>query len=105
MSKFQNFKTEGYDSKKEYRRAQELQLLEKIGEISKLDYQVPYELIPKQVNEHGKTIERSVVYRADFRYEEGGSVVVEDCKGVRTREYVIKRKLMLHKFGIKIRET
>jgi len=105
LSKFRNRKTKGFDSKKEFRRAQELQLLEKIGEISDLDYQVPFELIPKQLDEHGKTIERPVIYKADFRYEQAGKIVVEDTKGMRTRDYVIKRKLMLFRHGIRILET
>ena len=50
-------------------------------------------------------IERPVRYVADFVYLENGIEVVEDCKGVRTKEYVIKRKLMLFLKGIRIRET
>jgi hypothetical protein len=34
-----------------------------------------------------------------------GSTVVEDVKGMKTTEYVIKRKLMRHVHGIKILET
>jgi hypothetical protein len=105
LNKFRNRRTRGFDSKKEYNRAQDLFLLEKIGEISNLELQVPYELIPKQVDSSGKVIERPIKYIGDFRYTENGQVVVEDCKGVRTRDYVIKRKLMLFRFGIRIRET
>lgn len=105
MSKFRNRKTKGFDSKKEHRRAQDLLLLEKIGEISNLEFQVPYELLPKQVDKHGKMLERPVRYIGDFRYTENEETVVEDSKGMRTRDYILKRKLMLWRFGIRIRET
>lgn len=48
MAKYNNVKIEGYDSKKEYRRAKELKLLEKKGIITRLQEQVKYELISPQ---------------------------------------------------------
>lgn len=42
-------------------------------------------------------------YRADFKYTEDGKTVVEDVKGFRTKEYILKRKMMLWKYGIRIR--
>ena len=45
------------------------------------------------------------MYVADFVYEDNGDTVVEDTKGMRTKEYVIKRKLMLYRYGIRIKET
>ena len=110
MSKYKAQKTtvDGitYDSHKEARRAQELRLMLRAGIISNLREQVPYELIPAQKNEYGKVIERAVIYKADFVYDdEKGKTVVEDTKGVRTKEYVIKRKLMLYEYGIRIKEV
>ena len=109
MSKYNAQKTtvDGitYDSRKEAQRAQELRLMLKAGIISNLREQVPYELIPAQKNEYGKVIERTVIYKADFVYDEKGKTVVEDTKGVRTKEYIIKRKLMLYEYGIRIREV
>ena len=109
MSKYNAQKTtvDGitYDSRKEAIRAQELRLMLKAGIISNLREQVPYELIPAQKNEYGKVIERAVIYKADFVYDEKGKTVVEDTKGVRTKEYIIKRKLMLYEYGIRIREV
>lgn len=110
MSKYNAQKTtvDGitYDSRKEAQRAQELRLMLKAGIISNLREQVPYELIPAQKNEYGKVIERAVVYKADFVYDdEKGKTVVEDTKGVRTKEYIIKRKLMLYEYGIRISEV
>lgn len=88
-----------FDSKREARRYVELRLLQRAGEISELELQKRYELIPKQ----GK--ERPVYYTADFVYKDkNGETVVEDAKGCRTRDYIIRRKLMLWRYGIKVRE-
>ena len=108
MLKYKNIKYKGYASKKEYYRSEELKLLQKKGIISGLKEQVKYELIPSQRDKNtGKVVERSVCYVADFEYlrVSGGVVVTEDTKGVRTKEYIIKRKLMLHKYGIRINEV
>ena len=89
-----------FDSKHEYQRWMELKVLEKLGEITELKRQVKYELIPRQEGE------RACNYLADFVYKDDeGKTVVEDAKGARTKDYIIKRKLMLHKYGIKILEV
>lgn len=95
-----------FDSMKEAQRWTELKLLERAGEISFLERQPSYVLIPKQVRD-GKVIERQTVYKGDFSYTDNktGETVVEDVKGVRTKEYVLKRKLMLWEYGIIIREV
>ena len=95
-----------FDSAKEAQRWQELKLLERAGQIFELQRQVPFVLIPKQVRD-GKVIERPVVYKADFVYTENGEDVVEDVKSpaTKTKEYIIKRKLLLWQFGIRIREV
>ena len=109
-----------FDSKKEFKRWCELSLLERAGEITHLQRQVPFLLIPEQrapstevykrgpragQPKPGPVLERNVTYIADFIYEENGKAVVEDTKGLRTKEYVIKRKLMLYRYGIQIKET
>lgn len=93
-----------YDSAKEARRGAELRLLERAGEITDLHRQVKYELLPAQ-RRGGRVVERPVSYVADFVYKENGEEVVEDTKGMRTKEYIIKRKLMLWQYGIQIREV
>lgn len=93
-----------FDSVKEAQRWSELKLLERAGVIFNLQRQVPFVLIPKQVRD-GKTVERPVVYKADFVYTENGQEVVEDTKGMKTKDYIIKRKLMLWEFGIEIKEV
>lgn len=81
-----------FASKKEYSRYYELKLLEKAKVISNLQFQVKFEILPKQKDE------RSVKYIADFVYIENGKTVVEDSKGYRTKEYIIKRKLFKYKY-------
>lgn len=125
MSKYLSKKTEVdgivFDSKKEAKRYQQLKLMEKAGVICNLKRQVKYELIPAQYN-NGKLVERAVSYISDFEYDElvkarqrtvmlyddasiVGKHIVEDVKGVQTDVYKIKRKLMLYKYGIRIREV
>ena len=108
-----------FPSKHEANRYCELKLLERAGEISNLRLQVDFELIPnqyaieKRYGKNGKELkdkevllERKVVYRADFVYtDKDGSQVVEDTKGFKTKEYLIKRKLMLYVHGIQIKEV
>lgn len=101
-----------YASTKEQQRAAILRLLQAAGDISNLREQVSYELIPAQyaLDDKGRKItpalERSCRYIADFVYTDNhtGLTVVEDTKGVRTPQYIIKRKLMLFRHGIRIRE-
>ncbi|MBO6093409.1 MAG: DUF1064 domain-containing protein [Oscillospiraceae bacterium] len=95
-----------FDSEREYRRWRELQLLEMAGEIGALRRQVPFQLLPAQYDRGtGKLLERSVSYVADFVYQTDGFTVVEDAKGFRTPEYILKRKLMLYIHGLKVQEV
>lgn len=108
MSKYRNKKISHngivFDSKREQRRWSELLLLERAGAIQNLRRQVKYELIPSQ-RIAGKVVERAVSYIADFVYAEDGVEVVEDTKGFKTPDYIIKRKLLLWRYGIRIREV
>lgn len=104
-NKYHAKKSSGYDSRKEHRRANELRLMQRAGLITNLREQVSYELIPTQRGADGKVLERACDYIADFVYtDKDGKTVVEDTKGVKTKEYIIKRKLMLHVHGIRIVE-
>lgn len=104
-NKYNACKTEGYDSKKEHRRASLLKALARSGEISELREQVKYVLIPTQRDPSGTLLEKECSYRADFVYrDKEGNLVVEDTKGVRTAEYKLKKKLMLRVHGIRIKE-
>lgn len=105
-----------FDSRKEARRYQELLVLLKAGEISDLQRQVKYVLIPAQREpdtigpkggrKPGKLLEHEVSYIADFVYKDkDGSQIVEDTKGFRTKEYILKRKMALYLLGIRIKEV
>ena len=110
-SKYHNKKIayngEIFDSKKEYRRYIELLALQKAGKITGLERQVKFLLIPAQRDGGKKLLERECSYYADFVYKDTqtGETIVEDAKGVRTAEYIIKRKLMLLVFGIRVKEV
>lgn len=139
-SKYHNVKKNGYDSGREARRAQELRLLEKGGEIRDLREQVAFELIPaiytdgralapiptqqpdrpsplgpvpgRPMNARERRagglwcLERACSYVADFVYTtRDGKLVVEDAKGFRTEAYKLKKKLMLWRYGIDIKEV
>lgn len=118
MAKYRNRKItrDGitFDSVKEYRRFCDLLLLQRAGAITDLKRQVEFELIPTQREpdtigkrggvKKGRVIEHKCSYVADFVYTENGKTVVEDTKGFRTKDYIIKKKLMLWVHGIKINE-
>lgn len=110
-----------FDSKKEARRWLELTALEQAGKIHDLRRQVKYLLIPEQRErcteiyksgpkkgqfKPGRVLERECAYYADFDYyTEDGTHVVEDVKGMRTKEYRLKRKMLLYKYQIRISEV
>lgn len=99
---------QAYRSKRELKRHAELQMLERAGLIAELRREVPFELLGRQQRDDGG-VEQPVTYVADYVYrdrERGGCLVVEDVKSkaTRTRDYIIKRKLMLREHGITIRE-
>ncbi len=108
---------EVFQSKREARRWLELKNMESHGLISGLQRQKKFVLVPAQYEPEttgprggkikGKLLEREVAYYADFVYfdEEEKDFVIEDAKGVRTPEYIIKRKLMLWLRGDRIREV
>lgn len=110
---------ETFDSKKEYKRFCELSLLQRVGTITNLERQVKFVLIPaqyetferygkngKRLKDGQKCIEKECSYYADFVYQENGKTIVEDTKSeiTKTKDYKIKRKLMLYIHGIKIKE-
>lgn len=107
-SKYHAKKTEvdgiKFDSKKEASRYLELKRMQDAKLITDLALQTKFKLIPSQKID-GKVVERECSYKADFTYCENGKLVVEDTKGVKTPEYIIKRKLMLWVHGIRIREV
>ena len=108
MSKYHNVKTVvdgiAFDSKREAERYRELKILHAAGVIEYVDRQYRYHLVPAQRSPDGKRVP-GIDYVCDFRYRENGKLIVEDVKGVKTDAYKIKKKLMLFKYGVWIRET
>lgn len=86
-----------FRSRKEARRYSELLLMKKAGAIRDLELQPRY---PLEIN--GVKIG---TYVADFIYRDRSGVVVEDTKGVKTKDYVMKKRLMLAIYGIDVKEV
>jgi hypothetical protein len=108
-TKFRNVKVEvdgiRFDSKWEAHRWQELTLMQRAGEIRKLERQRPFAIVINEIHVCN--------YVADFVYErlerfgagESWQRVVEDAKGFRTEMYRLKKKLLRASLGIEIVET
>lgn len=86
-----------HDSKKEATRCNELHLMQRAGRISELKIQVPFELIPPLKFKTMRS-ERPCKYVADFTYILDGVQIIEDTKGYKTPDYIIKRKLMKQRY-------
>jgi hypothetical protein len=108
-----------FDSKKEFKRYNELVFMQQKGMISNLQKQVKFELIPAMYEEVEvalktktkivkKSIQMSINYVADFVYDDtNGNRVVEDVKASKIFQdgvYKIKKKLMRYIHGIEIKE-
>ena len=115
-----------FDSQKEARRYDELAALEQAGKIRDLRMQVDFTLQEAYTDGEGRRV-RAIRYRADFSYrrkpngqipdtdmgelwdimEMKWPLVVEDVKSraTRTKEYIMKRKLMKERFNIDIQEV
>lgn len=92
-----------FDSAKEAKRFTKLRALEKEGKIQGLRLQVPFELLPSF--ECDGVRYRGMKYVADFVYYLDGKQVVEDCKGFKTAEYKLKKKLMAYVNHVNIEES
>ncbi len=100
-----------FDSKKEAKRWLDLKMLEKAGHIGGLKRQVPY-LLEGRDGPILTPTGRRMKYLADFVYIDWkgtahiaiGSTVVEDAKGFRTPEYLIKKAILAAQ-GIVITEV
>lgn len=122
MNKYHNKRTyidgKVFDSKKEAMRYLILKDKLERGEIDDLRLQVPYELLPSIYEDqivHLKTkdkvvkkcVQRAVNYVADFVYydKKTGNEIIEDSKGKRVKEYILKKKMMKALLGLTITET
>ena len=100
-SKYGSIKAEAdgiqFHSKAERGRYMDLRLLEKAGEIRELEMQVRFPLVVNDL--------LICDYIADFQYQGREGLVIEDVKGFKTREYLMKKRLMLAIHGVEIKET
>lgn len=93
---------ETFDSQREAREWVKLKALARREKIYGLIRQQPYRLLV-----HGRLI---ATYISDFEWDEWDAEhaallrIVADVKGVKTRDYLIKKKLMKAIYGIDIRE-
>ena len=109
-SKYRNTKVNGFDSKREASFNAKLEQLrcascvhERVAEIER---QVKFVLIPAQRGPDGKIAERKCEYIADFRVTfADGRIEVFDVKGFKTKDYIIKRKLMRYVHSIEVKEV
>jgi hypothetical protein len=97
-NKFRAIKTEvdgiKFDSRREAAHYTELRRLEDVGMITDLVCHPPYLLQRAFIDNQGQKV-KNIRYIADFKYNSNGIEYIEDVKGMRTKEYILKRKLML----------
>lgn len=106
-----------FDSQREMQRYVVLKEAERRGEISNLELQPKFELVPKlteKIIEHKKTkdvvkekfIQHPITYTADFAYTKDGERIIEDVKispDVLPKELTLKIKMMRYFHGIEVR--
>lgn len=101
MNKYHNRKTviDGitFDSKKEADYYCELRIRRMAHEITGFDMQVPFVLL-EPFKYKGRKIQ-GIKYTADFvvQYPDGRKEII-DVKGLRTRDYIMRKKLLLSKY-------
>lgn len=101
MSKYNNKKTIvdniKFDSKAEAMRYKQLKIFQQSNYITNLKLQPKFELQAKYINNKGEHV-RAITYKADFSYIEKGKLIVEDVKGMETKEFKLKKKMFEYKF-------
>jgi hypothetical protein len=98
-----------FDSKKEARRYGELKLLKSAGEISWLRLQPKFRFRIDgrnvMIRSKGYPNGRQATYTADFQYEQGGKIVVEDVKGgaaTDTEASRLRRAMVEAQYGVRV---
>ncbi len=84
-----------FDSAAEARRGEALRLMELAGQISNLEYQIPFKLCDKP----------KITITIDFRYLQDGEIIFEDVKGILLRDSRTKFAWLKEKHGIDVRIT
>ncbi|MFC2315911.1 MAG: DUF1064 domain-containing protein [Selenomonas massiliensis] len=85
-----------FDSKREADYYLELLAQKQAGKVVRIAFQPQYTLLSAFKDNEGKK-QKAITYTADFfvTYADGRSEVIE-VKGVRTRDYMLRKKLFLH---------
>ena len=85
-----------FDSKREAEIYLDLLSRKQYGEIVRIGFQPSYTLLAGFKDNQGNK-QRAITYTADFfvTYADGRSEVIE-VKGVKTRDYLLRKKLFLH---------
>ncbi len=94
-----------FDSKKEGAYYLKLKLLEEKGIINDLKLQKEY-ILQESFKLNNKTY-RKISYKADFEYFStiDNKIHVVDTKGFKTKEYLLKKKMLAYKYGIELEEV
>ncbi len=97
-----------FDSIKEARRYDDLMLLLRAKKIKNLRLQPEFTLQEAFKTPEGETV-RAIRYKADFEYDKylGDGYwehIIEDVKGMKTPQYLMKRKMMQEK-GLEVTEV
>ncbi len=84
-----------YDSKKEAKRAGELDLLKRAGEVAFYLRQVRFPIRPPRRDANDKAVDPGEVWVCDFLvWWTSGACTIEDTKGHRTPAYLRKKRLV-----------
>jgi hypothetical protein len=94
-----------FKSKAEEKRYHQLMQMMELGQISDLKLQPQFTLLEGYTKPTGEKVRR-MRYTADYSYVLDGKLVVEDVKSrpTRTKDYLMRKKLMLDKYGITVQE-
>ena len=87
-----------FDSRKEMTKYIELRAWQRAGHVTMIELQPEFELQPGYIGPDGKKV-RPIIYRADFLVTyAGGRQVVIDTKGFKTKDFLLKKKILLYKY-------
>lgn len=85
-----------FDSQSEYRYYLTLKLMVRAGQISNLEVHPPFVLVDREII--GGEVEKAIKHKPDFWFRENGRDVVVDVKGVKTIDWVIRRRLFRKRY-------
>jgi len=82
-----------------------LLMLKKFGEIKEIELQPRFDYLITY-SQNDLSLSKKTFYKADFRVKyTNNDVIIYDVKGVRTPEFIRKKKIIEHLYNIKIIEV